>query len=110
MGAAMIAWFFTVLAILANLTLLFEAFQLKGLKGGSAAQADLGFFMLLTTLGSGAMIISVLILAIGYLVNIKTIKINTTLLKRPIVLVCLANIACPLLLGIYFYTGWLGHS
>lgn len=98
----MLAWILIGGFGLINCWLLYFAFWSTRLEGAGAAQADMEMFFYLTSFGSVVIIGSLLILIIGYLINIRTIKMNTALVRNPIVAASLLNIAVPVLLYIYF--------
>jgi len=100
----MITWILIIGFGLSNLWLLYYAFWSAHLIGSGAAQADMELFSYLTMLGGTTVIGSVLILLIGYLVNIKTIKLNVALLRNPVVVASVLNIAIPVFLYVYLRT------
>lgn len=98
----MVGWALIVIAGIANIFLVGEVIYSFTLSGAAAAQADLGAFMLWLGIGSVVFAISILVLLVGFLLNVK-MKINASILKNPIVVGCLINMAIPVLVGIYFF-------
>ena len=67
-------------------------------------QSDLDVFLWLYMIGIPTVLTSILTLFIAYIVSIKTVDINLSLLKNPLVITCGINIfAPPILLGALFY-------
>lgn len=97
----MLTWMMISGIGLINCWLLYFAFWSARVEGAGAAQADMEMLVYLMSLGSAAVIGSLLILIVGYLTNIKTIKFNASLIRNPVVISSLLNIAVPLLLYAY---------
>lgn len=100
-GSNRLAWIFIGGFALINGWLLYLTFWSTRFEEAGAAQADFEMFVYLALLGSVVMIGSLLLLVVGYLINIKTLRLNSALLSRPIVAVSLLNIAVPVLLYAY---------
>lgn len=99
----MIAWVLTIIAGFANVWLLLAVVRMHALQGAGAAQSDFDLYILLSTIGASVVVVSVLILMVGALVNIRTLQINMLLLKRPIVIACLLNITIPISLTLFLF-------
>lgn len=86
---------------LINCWLLYLVLQSRQLKGAGAAQADMETFLFLVWLGGLVVSGSLLILLVVFLTNIKAVKLSAALVRNPIVIGSVLNIAAPIFL--YFY-------
>lgn len=100
----LIVWIITGAAALANAWLLYATFWTANLHGAGSAQGDMELFLNVTLLGSAVIVVSLLLLLVGFLANVKTIQFNTTLFRRPIVISSLLNISVATILLVYVFT------
>jgi hypothetical protein len=103
MAMNLIVWIITGTAALANAWLLYATFWTANLHGAGSAQGDMELFLNVTLLGSAVIVVSLLLLLVGFLANVKTIQFNT-LFRRPIVISSLLNISVATILLVYVFT------
>lgn len=99
----MIAWIITGGAALANAWLLYATIWAANLHGAGSAQADMELFLYVVPTGSAVIVVSLLLLLVGFLANVKTIRFNASLLRRPVVLASLLNISVATILFVYAF-------
>jgi hypothetical protein len=100
-AGTVIMWLLIALSVIGNLWLVYMLVQMNTAHGSGAAQADFELFMLTLTLGLPIALFSFLMLVVGGLINIKAVKLDVSVLKRPFVVFCLLNILIPA--GLLFY-------
>ena len=96
-------WIIETLFVAANIGLIVGVAILKN-KAVTPAQADFELFQYIIGIGAISIIVAIIFLVAGLLINIKAANL-LSLLKRPFTLVCLFNIAAPIIALLFFPRG-----
>lgn len=98
---AILGWAIIVAGIVGNAWLVYQVAEFRFGGGASAAQADFELFLLTIMIGGPIAVIAIFMLIALTLVNLRNQKFLRTMVKNPVVQLCVVNLLLPLILLVY---------